>query len=211
MSSRKAEKGSLLKRGGDKWQPIKISELENFLISTLGHGVNVPNSRNLRKNLAYNLQYLELQAQILGEIDLTSVLSTQTWKCFIVFTVSIIEGVLYWLLLERDKLGFREWETVCKTESEARAPNKARILIRTEVLKVATTRVTNEVTFEALRKHAEKYRVLGDSYREYVILKELQRLRNRIHLHDFKKAKSILKSVFSALSPEASKMLYFLN
>ena len=65
---------------GAAWYPVSISRLEALLENVVYSGRGYDHSYALRKNLAYNLQYLEFQDRVLQDIKLSSVLWTQNQK-----------------------------------------------------------------------------------------------------------------------------------
>ena len=68
----------------ERWFPTPISKFELYLMKFFKSGVDVPNITGIRKNIAYNLQYLQFQVQLLSEFKVTQVILTQTWKVFII-------------------------------------------------------------------------------------------------------------------------------
>lgn len=93
-----------------KWYPTSISNLETYLGKFIKAGAGVPNVVGLRKNIAYNIQYLQFQSQLLDEFDVTQVILTQTWKMQIIVGTSIIESLLYYLLTSKNLHKTTQWE-----------------------------------------------------------------------------------------------------
>ena len=93
-----------------KWLPTPISALDAYLQKFIPKGATIPNTCTLRKNIAYNLQYLQYLDQTLNEFKLTSVLVTQNWKVFIIAGTGIVEALLYYLLFSKGMYKETEWE-----------------------------------------------------------------------------------------------------
>ena len=74
-----------LSRTGDKqkpWYPRPIGQLVPILQKALYSERGYEHVYALTRNIAYNLQYIEFQDQIIQEIKLSSVIRTQTIKTF---------------------------------------------------------------------------------------------------------------------------------
>lgn len=78
-----------------RWYPVLIEDWDDVL-NGLSYGEDqlLPD-RDIRRNIAYNLQYLEYLAQTLAELNLSSVLITQTYKSYIVVAGGVIESLLH--------------------------------------------------------------------------------------------------------------------
>lgn len=80
-----------------RWYPIPIDTWQTALAEyTVGAAQLIPDL-DLRRNLAYNLQFVEYLQQTLKELSLSAVLTTQTYKSYIIFAGGIVESLLYFL------------------------------------------------------------------------------------------------------------------
>jgi tRNA A37 threonylcarbamoyltransferase TsaD len=98
---------SQLTRMGDEdkpWYPFSISGLESILKKLLNSNNNYEHVYALRKNIAYNLQYLQFQ-----DIKLSSVLYTQAIKSVVLVGCGIIESLLHFLLIANRYHTTTEW------------------------------------------------------------------------------------------------------
>lgn len=165
-----------------KWLPTSIQKLEAYLGKFIKAKSGVPNVVGLRKNIAYNLQYLQFQWQVLGEFNLTSVICTQTWKIYIIVGTSIVEALLYYLLTSKGLQKTTEWEQIGSTSNELNV-NGEKHRIENSLLKKLDKPLPQEMTLDVMIKKAEKKKLLGNNHEIYKKLNHLRKLRNRIHIH----------------------------
>jgi hypothetical protein len=83
-----------IKLADKRWFPKPVNLYENLVARKM------PTKEKgylygLRKNICYNLQYLEYVDKTIKELELTTVLTTMSYKIFVVISASIIEGILY--------------------------------------------------------------------------------------------------------------------
>ena len=76
----------------DRWYPNSVIELKDYLYSC--KKLNNDLISGLVSNLAYNIQYIEYLRKTLRELNLSTVLKTQTIKSFIITSLSIIEALI---------------------------------------------------------------------------------------------------------------------
>lgn len=76
----------------DRWYPNSINDLKDYILTY--HNLNNDNKSGLVSNLAYNFQYIEYLRKTLLELNLSTVLKTQTIKSFIITSLSIIEALI---------------------------------------------------------------------------------------------------------------------
>ena len=165
-----------------KWLPAPISTLETYLGKFIKAKSGVPNVVGLRKNIAYNMQYLQFQWQLLGEFKLTSVICTQTWKIFIIVGTSIIEALLYYLITSKELHKTTEWQEIGSTSNELKIDGE-RHKIENTVYKRLSSPISQDMTLDSMIKKAEKKKLLGSDHEIYKKLNHLRKLRNRIHIH----------------------------
>lgn len=90
---------SLCSTGGaaTRWYPISIETWQAALADYKVGATQLIPELDLRRNLAYNLQFVEYLQQTLKELSLSSVLTTQTYKSYIIFAGGVVESLLYFL------------------------------------------------------------------------------------------------------------------
>ena len=138
-----------------KWLPSSVFSLENYLGKFIKSGKGVPNVVGLRKNIAYNLQYLQFQKQALVEFNVTQVILTQVWKMHIIVGTSIVEALLYYLLTSKGLQKTTEWEQVANTSNETNIDG-AKHKIENVVYKKLEKPIPIEMTLDIMIKKAEK-------------------------------------------------------
>jgi len=95
---------------GEKWCPTPIHNLESLLQKQIKQGSGFSHVHALRKNIAYNLQYLEFIHRCLEDLKLTSVIITQNTKIFIIVGCGIIESLLTFLLIKKGMYSKTWWK-----------------------------------------------------------------------------------------------------
>ena len=96
-----------------KWCPVSVEKLDTLLNRLIYRGCGYVNVYALRRNIAYNLQYLEFLDQCLAGIKLTEVLTTQVYKNFVCVGCGIMESLLEFLLI---KSGIHKTTGLCSTQ-----------------------------------------------------------------------------------------------
>lgn len=82
---------------GTRWYPVSIEKWQTALSEYRINDTQLIQNLDLRRNIAYNLQFIEYLQQTLRELSLSAVLTTQTYKSFIIFAGGIVESILYFL------------------------------------------------------------------------------------------------------------------
>lgn len=164
------------------WYPTPINKLDAFLGKTIVSTPNFPHVYALRKNIAYNLQYLQFQHRVILDIKMSSVLWTQSIKSFITFGSSIIESVLHYLLIKEGKHSTTIWEEDAVFKGNEKKYNGERIRIDTTVLKKKDAEELKHMTFDSMIKCAKDHQIFGNYPELYETLERIRTLRNKVHL-----------------------------
>src|SRR6266496_6567338 len=92
------------------WYPVAIEEYDTLLkkVVSAGRGYSYPYA--LRRNIAYNLQYLEFLHRCLGDLKISSVIEKQIFKNVIIVGCGIIESLLHFLLIAKGHYKRTEWK-----------------------------------------------------------------------------------------------------
>jgi hypothetical protein len=97
-----------------KFQPTYVDDLRALVSNFITDDSNYQFSRELKSNIAYNLQYLEYIDFILSSqnkyLGLTNVVKRLHVKTFIITTTGIIEAILYYLLVDNNLASRKEWK-----------------------------------------------------------------------------------------------------
>jgi hypothetical protein len=167
---------------GFRWYPASIHKLESFLGKAIFQRTGFVHVYALRKNLAYNLQYIEYLDKSLSEIRLSSVLTTQTYKMFIIVGCGIIESLLTYLLIKSGQYSTTTWQLETIMPGQEKLINGEKKRIDCHILKKLSNPVKEEMTFDSMLKKAEKKKALGSNHGVYSKLNYLRKLRNKVHL-----------------------------
>lgn len=169
----------------DNWLPTSIPQIKASLIFKC--------EDVLKRNISYNLQYLEY---IMHLEDLenkcqnysTTVIMKMRYKSFVIVAMGIIESIFISLLEDRKLLPY-DYEKKHKSE----------IQISSKKFKVSyIKKLTNKfqrIPFEDVINLISQNNVLQLEDKQREVLKELKKLRNKVHLE---KAKNYLESDYNS-------------
>jgi hypothetical protein len=166
----------------EKWCPTPIYNLESLLQKQIKQGSRFVHVRALRKNIAYNLQYLEFIHRCLEDLKLTSVIITQNIKIFIIVGCGIIESLLTFLLIKRGEYSQTEWELDSIMPGQEKEWEQRKIRIDSHIYKKLDKLERKEMSFNSMLEKAESKKILGSDHNVYAKLKYLRKLRNKVHL-----------------------------
>ncbi|MBV1950882.1 MAG: hypothetical protein KUG64_01620 [Cycloclasticus sp.] len=167
---------------GSGWYPVSISRLEGLLENSIYTGRGYPHSYALRKNLAYNLQYIQFQDRILQDIKLSSVLYTQTVKSIVLVGCGVIESILHFMLIVNNVHSTTEWKEKVKFKGNQKKVDGNYQKIDSVMYEKLPTPQLKHMTFDAMIKSAKARAVFGARPTIYQKLEGLRALRNKVHL-----------------------------
>jgi len=174
-----------LSRIGEKkstWYPRPIERLETILFKVLHPDRGYVNVAALRKNIAYNLQYIEFQDKVLQEIKLSSVITTQTIKTIILVGCGIIESLLHFLLIVNGKHTTTEWVEKAKFKGNQKTLDGEKVRVDTIINKKLAKEELKHMSFDSMIKCSKSNNILGTDKAIYKKLESLRALRNKVHL-----------------------------
>jgi len=161
----------------DRWYPINLNIYKSYLkIDT-----KVKDGHLIKRNIAYNLQYLEYLEKQLRELDLSSVLYVMTCKSYIVVGMGIIEGLFSNLLKSRNLWNMNEWESVKVIKSNENDLDGKKVKVQTEILKKVNA-YEMRMDLDSMIKKVESKNLLKIEHSNFPVIKKLRALRNRVHL-----------------------------
>lgn len=166
-----------------KWLPVSVEKLDMLLNKSICRGCGYVNVYALRRNIAYNLQYLEFLDQCLAGLKLTEVLTNQIYKNFVCVGCGIVESLLEFLLVKSGLHKTTEWQSVCAITGQEKRVKDKTIKIDSEIFEKLPTKKKVEMNFDAMIKKAEAKKLLGPDHDIYAKLQSLRKMRNRVHLH----------------------------
>jgi hypothetical protein len=85
-----------------KWYPNRVDTLRRQLGKFFRPTAALSEERSaaMVNNVAYTLQFLQFLEKVIADLDLTSVLVTQTFKVFIISGCAIVEAIFYQIVSE---------------------------------------------------------------------------------------------------------------
>jgi hypothetical protein len=163
---------------------------------------NVKNSKALRKNLSYSMQYLEFLEKELDELHVSSVISVILIKTYVVTGMSLLEGIFTNIIKSRGWWKTTDLQSVIKLKSNPGNVGKEQYLVETEIFKKVSPyeiRMNLDGMIKILQHHHE---ALNVNYLVYPALKRLKDLRNRVHLQMLE---STTDHDYNAFGPEVKE------
>jgi len=164
------------------WYPVSIARLETLLEKAIQTGHGYQTAYALRKNIAYNLQHLEFLDRSLQDIKLSGVLTTQTWKLFIIVACGIVESLLHYLLIRRSLYSTTEWELKVVMPGNTKHVDGEAVKADVHFSRRLASPRLKQMTFDAMIQKARANRLLGGNLALYDTLDQMRDLRNKVHL-----------------------------
>jgi hypothetical protein len=164
------------------WYPVTIHKLETYLGKYIESGHAYKHAYSLKKDLAYNLQYLQFQDRVIMDIKLSSVLYTQTIKTIILVSCSIIESILHYSLIKKEVYSDTEWKQKATFKGNQKKLDGENVRIDTVIYSKLPKKELKHMTFDAMIKSAKSNSIFGSRSSIYEKLETLRKLRNRVHL-----------------------------
>lgn len=161
-----------------RWHPTPVSYFEQELSSGAFKGMK----KEIRKNIAYSLQYLQFLQLELDELNLHSIVDTQIKKSYIVTAMGIIEAVFMHLVKSNGYQKKEEWMQDTPVHSNVFKENgidKKYIVISSVKL---SKPIDTEMDFEFLINKVQEKKLLNLNHQAFPMLKALKRIRNKVHL-----------------------------
>ena len=166
-----------------RWYPLFVS----YYYSDVSQGIFGSLDSHYRKNIAYNLQYLEYLELQMRELNVSSVIRTMLFKNFIIVATSIIEIAFYHLAKANCKIKLRYEKQVFRQDvKRPKDLNTNRTIDKYTLYgyELLETGVEDLTKFEQLVSIVRDNHLLIDTdltaNKNY--LKILRKLRNKIHL-----------------------------
>ena len=175
----------------EKWLPTGVSEIINSFNFDCKEEV-------LKKNLAYNIQYLQYLSKNIEEEKTTSVLYVMRYKTFVVTSMSVIEAIFVILLNERNLIPIVEWK-----DGQHHRKNIDENTIEVSFKRKRVNPQKKKIKFDESIYLMETNEVLKSTDPMYSVIRVLQDLRNRLHLD---KAKQLMDSDYNSFGEGTYKI-----
>lgn len=175
------------KKSKDRWYPNSIAnyrEIFGKLIKKFSTNNNISDETEITSNLAYNMQILEYIKLQLDSLVLSSVIQKMLYKSFIITGMSVVEALFYIILANNDKLS-TEWEREIKF-TETKGDRRYTMIIEKEKTTepVSIVMPNLDTMIKKLNKlNNKKILNCNLSVDDFPVLKNLRKLRNRVHIN----------------------------
>lgn len=210
-----------------KWYPVAIHKIDELLSKVIYSGRGYRHTYALRRNIAYNLQYIEYLDRTVQDLKLSEVLVTQTWKTLVITGSGVVECLLNYLLIARGLQAKSEWELVVVAPGNQKIMEGESRKVDSYIYRKRPSPTNSQMTFDAMLKKAKSKKILGTAPNLYSDLDRLRPLRNRVHLqqissdfdtdynafnwNDAVTMARVLKEIFTSniFRPSAAEIAYF--
>lgn len=172
------------------WLPSGIPDIINSF--------NFDCKEVLKKNLAYNIQYLQYLSKNIDEEKTTSVLYMMRYKTFVVTSMSVIEAIFIILLNERNLIPVVEWKDGTHHHKDI---DDNTIEVSFKRKRVSPQK--KKIKFDESIHLMESNEVLKSTDTMYSVIRVLQDLRNRLHLD---KADQLMDSDYNSFGEGTYKI-----
>ena len=176
----------------ERWHPKALDNYKKII--EFGCLKNLEDE--IRRNIAYSLQYLEFLELQLQEFHLQNVIEKMIYKSYIITSVSIIEAIFDEIVKNNN------WQTKEYFEVIGEAIDSNVFIdqdgsskkIRTEILKELTEPKEIQMKFDdiikKIKNRSKKKKVLNLNHDELLALDRFRRLRNKVHLSNIEPGKT---------------------
>ena len=142
----------------------------------------ISNTRALKSNLAYSMQYIEFLEKELSELRLTSVLYVMIVKTYVIIGMSVLEGLFSNIIKSRGWWKMDDLESVGVITANEKNFSGNKFVVRTELLQKTTPYYTQKNLDDFIKILSKHHDALSVDHLVYPALGRLRSLRNRIHL-----------------------------
>lgn len=176
----------------ERWYPQSLEKYKSLLQK--GSLSNM--SDEVRRNLAYSLQYLEFLDLQLKELVMSGVIETMVSKNFVITAVSIVEAIFEEIVKNNNWQTKEYFKVVGKAidSNEFVDEDGNRKKIRTEILEKLDEPVEVQMKFDdvikKIKEKNKKKKVLNLNYDELLALDRFRKLRNKVHLSNIEVGKT---------------------
>ncbi|HHE0548317.1 TPA: hypothetical protein ACN362_004530 [Vibrio parahaemolyticus] len=167
---------------GGAWYPVSIDRLDGLLSNAIRSNEEYEHTYALKRNIAYNLQYIEFQLKIIEDIKLSLVLYTQTIKSILLIGCSVIESILHYVLIVNGVHSKTEWKEKTTFKGNQKKYDGEQVRVDTVIYTKLDQPILKHMTFDAMIKCARTKGIFGKEPLIYEKLNELRTLRNKVHL-----------------------------
>lgn len=178
---------SILEKNNDvkyseKWHPTSVLTFENALSNGYLNGMN----KELRKNIAYSLQYLQYLQLQFDEIHLHKIILALLIKNYIITSMGIIEGLFYHLVKSNKQHLQDEWELERIIKGNTIKEDSIERKYEINVYKKRAKPIVRQMTFDQLINIVQNKKLISVYHSTYPYLRELKEMRNKVHLQIIK-------------------------
>ena len=169
---------------GEFYRPIDLDWWRRYLKKGCPDKNHHKDHVSLISNLGYNLQYLEYLDYQCRDVPLHYSVRKITVKTFILITMSVIEGIAFYLLTVNGRGKLKDWEEIGTWVSNSKKVDGDDTRVRSILEKKLDKPIPDEMTLDGMIKKLEKSKLVSITTEDYQKLRKFRRLRNKIHVYD---------------------------
>lgn len=166
------------------WCPSSVGLIHGYITRAIPRDEQcLADAYAYKRNIAYNIQYLQFLNWTLTETRLHSTVYVLTVKTFIITAISVIESI-FWYVIKKDGHQPRvEWEIAHSSISNPFQHAGETCRHETHLMKRLDPPHEADMTLDGMIKKVSSRRLLGVDNQIYAQLKYLRKLRNKVHIH----------------------------
>lgn len=164
-------------KSNERWYPRMLEDYKN----NLKIDITIKDGSLIKRNIAYNLQYLEYLEKQLKELELSTVLYKMICKSYIIVGMGIIEGLFINLLKSKKLWNMNEWESVKVIKTNENELYGKKVKVQTEIFEKVNA-YEMQMNLDSMLKRIESKKLLKIDHSNFPVIKKLRSLRNKVHL-----------------------------
>lgn len=165
-------------RYSQRWHPTSVNAFESKLSSGAYRGM----SREIRKNIAYSLQYLQFLQMEFEELHLHEIIATHIIKTYVISAMGIIEAIFHHIVKSKGYQKKLQWEPGEGKHTNTFRDGEGEKRYVVTVDKKLNPPVDAQMDFEYLINKVQEKKIIELTHKAYPHLKALKRIRNKVHL-----------------------------
>lgn len=170
----------------ERWHPKALDNYKKII--EFGCLKNLEDE--IRRNIAYSLQYLEFLELQLQEFHLQNVIEKMIYKSYIITSVSIIEAIFDEIVKFNNCYKKENWKVIKEIGTNNYKLNGKEYKMNTIVFQKLETPIDGIMKFEEVFNQIQKKKLLNLIHSQLHPLKRFYKLRNHVHLTKYEEGRT---------------------
>lgn len=163
----------------NRWYPLSISTYKSAFNKL---NMSFENSRALKSNLAYSLQYLEFLEKELSELKISDVIYVMLVKTYVITAMSVLEGLFSNIVKSNGWWKMDDKVELVTFQSNDKIFEGKRCIIKSEIYEKVEKYPCQMTLDELITRLDNHHDALQVNHLVYPALRRLKEFRNPIHL-----------------------------